>query len=223
MGKSGGSNEVKETEAQKAQAEVANKQWGLYQSDLRQYEDIFMKKVDNLNSQEQYDKLAGTSALGTAQSFGSARQGLSDNLAASGVDPTSGRYQDAMKDLETDQALSQTDTTNRAQSSQQDKYVAGLQDVASIGQGQKAEALQGYSNLAEISLNKSAMNAQTALATKQATSNAMGSLAGAYGAYKLHQMDDEDMSNGTSYLDNTKTLTQNQEYNPGAKTYFGGR
>lgn len=186
MGK-GGSNEVKETEAQKAQAEVAQKQWDLYKTDLQQYEDIFMDKVDALNNENEYDKLAGTAALGTAQSFGSARQGLADNLAASGVDPTSGRYQEVMKDLETDQALSQTDTTNRAQSSQQDKYVAGLQDVASIGQGQKAEALQGYSDLASSSLNKAAVNAQTALANKSAGLRTVGSLAGAYGSYQLEQ------------------------------------
>lgn len=194
MGK-GGSNEVKETAAQKAQAEVAKKQWDLYQSDLRQYEDIFMNKVDNLNSQEQYDKIAGTAALGTAQSFGAARQGLSDGMAASGIDPTSGRYQEAMRDLETEQALSQTDNVNRAQSSQQDRYVAGLQDVASIGQGQKAEALQGYSDLAASSLSKAASNAQAALATKQATSGAIGSLAGAYGAYKLNQMNNANAFN----------------------------
>ena len=219
MGK-GGSNEVKETEAQKAQAEVAQKQWDLYKTDLQQYEDIFMDKVDALNNENEYDKLAGTAALGTAQSFGSARQGLADNLAAAGVDPTSGRYQEAMKDLETDQALSQTDTTNRAQSSQQDKYVAGLQDVASIGQGQKAEALQGYSDLASSSLNKAAVNAQTALANKGATQGAVGAVAGAGLAYGLNNYAQD---NGTSYLDSTKTLTQNQTYNPGVSTYFGGR
>lgn len=224
MGKSGGSNEVKETEAQRAQSEVAQRQWQLYKTDLQQYEDIFMDKVDELNNGSEYDKLAGTAALGTAQSFGSARQGLADNLAASGVDPTSGRYQEAMKDLETDQALSQTDTTNRAQSSQQDKYVAGLQDVASIGQGQKAEALQGYSDLASSSLNKAAVNAQTALANKGATQGAVGAVAGAGLAYGLNNYaSGAAQANGTSYLDSTKTLTQNQSYNPGVSTYFGGR
>ena len=65
MGK-GGSNEIKETEAQKAAADVAMKQWQLYKNDLQQYEDIFMDKVDDLNNESEYDKLAGTAALGTA-------------------------------------------------------------------------------------------------------------------------------------------------------------
>ncbi|MDA1378666.1 hypothetical protein PCI56_00885 [Plesiomonas shigelloides subsp. oncorhynchi] len=129
MGKGGGSNEIQETEAQKAAADIASQQWNLYKNELSQFEDMFMDKVDDMNSQQEYDKLAGTAALGTAQAFGEVRQNMADSMASAGIDPTSGRYQDTMRDLETEQALSQTDTTNRAQSSQQDKYVAGLKDV----------------------------------------------------------------------------------------------
>ncbi|MNE38788.1 hypothetical protein D3C80_1327000 [compost metagenome] len=185
MGK-GGSNEIKETEAQKALAEVTMKQWGIYQSDLKQYEDIFMDKVDELSGQEAFDDAAGTAALGTAHSFGEAREGLSDAMAASGVDPTSGKYQSTMHELETDQALSQTDTTNRTQSSQQDKYVAGLKDVVSIGQGQKAEALEGYSSLASSSLNKAASDAQTKFNNKQAVLGLVGTVGGAATAYGMN-------------------------------------
>lgn len=186
MGK-GGSNEIKETEAQKAAADVATEQWNIYKSDLQQYEDIFMGKVDDLNNEREYDKLAGTAALGTAQSFGEARSGLADSLAAGGVDPTSGKYQSAMSNLETDQALSQTDTANRAQSSQQDRYVAGLKDVVSIGAGQKAEVLAGMGDVANSSLRKAASDAQTSFQSKQATAGLVGSVAGAGAAYGLKQ------------------------------------
>ncbi|MGL4626757.1 MAG: hypothetical protein ACRCVR_09230, partial [Plesiomonas shigelloides] len=118
MGKGGGSNEIQETEAQKAAADIANQQWNLYKNELSQFEDMFMDKVDDMNSQQEYDNLAGTAALGTAQAFGEVRQNMADSMASAGIDPTSGRYQDTMQDLETEQALSQTDTTNRAQSSQ---------------------------------------------------------------------------------------------------------
>lgn len=184
MGK-GGSNEIQETEAQKAAAGVAMEQWDLYKNDLQQYEGIFMDKVDDLNSEREYDKLAGTAALGTAQAFGEARVGLSDSLATGGVDPTSGKYQAAMKDLETDQALSQTDTSNRAQSSQQDKYVAGLKDVVSIGAGQKAESLAGMGDVATTSLRKATSDAQSSFQSQQATAGLVGTVAGAGTAYGL--------------------------------------
>ena len=182
MGK-GGSNEIQETEAQKAAADVAMEQWQLYKNDLQQYEDIFMDKVDDLNSEGEFDKLAGTAALGTAQSFGEARAGLADSMAASGVDPTSGRYQEAMEGLATAQALSQTDTTNRAQSSQQDKHVAGLKDVVSIGAGQKAESLAGMGDVATTSLRKATSDAEASFNEHSALTNGLGTAAGLYAAY----------------------------------------
>ena len=184
MGK--GSSSVKETSAEKAAAGVANEQWSLYKSELSKYEDIFMDKVDDLNSDQQYDKLAGTAALGSAQAFGEARQGLADNLAAGGVDPTSGKYQSAMDSLETNQALSQTDNTNRAQSSQQDKYVAGLKDVVSIGAGEKAEALAGYNSIANNSLSKAVNDAQVSQSNSAAMSGAVGTAAGIGLSYSMN-------------------------------------
>lgn len=224
MGKGGGSNEIQETEAQRAAADVAMEQWNLYNSDLKQYEDIFMDKVDDLNSEREYDKLAGTAALGTAKTFGDARAGLSDSMAAGGIDPTSGKYQSAMSDLETDQALSQTDTTNRAQSSQQDKYVAGLKDVVSIGAGQKAESLAGMGDVADTSLRKAAFDAQNSFADKQATAGLVGAVGGAaLRKYGLKDVEQPGSSDAPSYLDGTKSLTDNKAYNPKANTYFGGR
>ncbi|MEL3918125.1 hypothetical protein [Aeromonas enteropelogenes] len=183
----GGSNEVQETEAQKALAEVAMNQWNLYKGGLQQYEDLFIDKVDDLDSQDVQDQLAGTAALGTTRSFGEARTGLADAMAANWVDPTSGKYQDTMAELETDQALSQTDTTNRAQSSQQDKYVAGLKDVTSIGQGQKAEALAGYSNLASTSLLKAVSDAESKIDEKQAALGLIGAVGGSATAYGMER------------------------------------
>ena len=210
MGK-GGSNEIKETEAQKAAADVATEQWDIYKNDLQQYEDIFMDKVDDLNDEEQYDKLAGTAALGTAQAFGEARIGLSDSLAAGGVDPTSGKYQEAMSVLETDQALSQTDTTNRAQSSQQDKFVAGLKDVVSIGAGQKAESLAGMGDVANTSLRKATNDAQTSFQNKQATAGLVGTLAGGATAYGLGQMK-APVAAGRKKISPTASVLQNKGY-----------
>lgn len=187
MGK-GGSNEIQETEAQKAAASVAMEQWGLYKNDLQKYEDIFMEKVDDLNSEGEFDKLAGTASLGAAKTFGDARKGQADAMAASGIDPTSGRYQETMAGLETDQALSQTDTANRAQSSQQDRHVAGLKDVVSIGAGQKAESLAGMGDVATTSLRKSVNDAQISFQNRQATAGMVGTVLGAGASYGLSNL-----------------------------------
>lgn len=190
--KGGGSSEIKETEDQRAAAEVAAKQWNMYQQELKPYENLFMEKVDQLNHPGEYDKLAAEVGLGYASAFGEARQQAGAELAAAGVDPTSGKYQSSMDELTSEQMLGQADTVARAQTSQQDKYVAGLQDIAAIGQGQKAESLQGYQNISSMAHNKAANEAQVAhnksLSNRQATGNLVGSVAGAATAYGLRDV-----------------------------------
>ena len=183
MGK-GGSNEVKETSYQKAQADVAAEQWATYQNDLKQYEDLFMDKVDNLNDESNYTKVAGDAAVQTTSAFGDSRQKLSDSLTGSGVDPTSGKYQAAMDDVTGAQVSSQVDTTSRAQNDQTSKYTAGLSDVVALGQGQKADALEGYSSLANSSGNKAISDAESAYNSKASMMNTIGTAAGAYARYK---------------------------------------
>lgn len=179
----GGSNEVKETSAEKAQASVAADQWSYYQSNLKQYENLFMDKVDSLNNESNYTKVAGDAATQTSGAFGQARQKTADNLAASGIDPTSGKYQSTMKDLTNKQVSSQIDTVTKAQNDQSDKYVAGLQDVVAIGSGQEADALSGYSSLASSSAAKAASDAESAFNSHSALTNGLGTAAGLYAAY----------------------------------------
>lgn len=183
MGK-GGSSEIKETSYQKAQADIAQQQWDLYQNDLKQYENLFMDKVDNLNDESNYTGVAGDAAVQTTSAFGDTRNQLSSNLLSSGVDPTSGKYQAAMDDVTGAQVSSQVDTTSRAQNDQASKYTAGLSDVVALGAGQKADALEGYSSLANSSGQKAISDAESAYNSKASMLNTIGTAAGAYAGYK---------------------------------------
>ncbi len=173
MGK-GGSTEVKETSREQAAAEVANKQWNIYLNELRPFENIFMDKVDSLNNESRYQDIAGDTNLEYQQQFGKARQQAAQGLAAAGVDPSSGKFRGAMDNLTADQVAGQIDTTTRAQTTQQDRYVAGQQDVQAMGSGQQADALAGYSNLARTAAQKAQSDAQQSLANQNATGNLIG-------------------------------------------------
>lgn len=175
----GGASSVEETAAEKEAAAVAKEQWDLYKSELSPYENLFMDKVDKLNSEQQYQDIAGDTNLSYQSQFGQARDNAATSLASAGVDPTSGKYQAAMDNITGQQVTGQIDTTNRAQSAQADKYVAGLQDVVSMGQGQKAEALSGFGSIAGNAQNEAIADASTAQANKNATAGAVGAVAGA--------------------------------------------
>ena len=185
MGK--GSSEIKETSAEKAAAGVAKEQWDLYKNELSQYEDQFMEKVDDLNSEQKYNDLAGDTNLAYQQAFTQARSNTADSLASAGVDPTSGKYKATMDDLTEQQIGKQIDTTNRVQTDQANKYVAGLQDVVSMGAGQKAEALSGYSSIATNAQKQAISDASTAQSNASATAGAVGAVAGAGLSYYMNK------------------------------------
>lgn len=178
----------KETESQKAAAEIANKQWGIYQSNLEPFEDTFIQRVDAFNSSQNMDKGEQDVAVNHNQEFGKAREGLSQSLTSTGIDPSSGKYQSAMNQRTQDQALTQADTTNRVQSTEQDKYLAGLSDVVAMGDGQKGGALAGISDTANSSLRKSIADAQTSFNEHAAMANTVGTVAGAGVAYGLSSL-----------------------------------
>ena len=203
----GGSGEVKETSLQKAQADIASEQWSTYQNDLKQYEGLFMDKVDNLNNESNYTNVAGDAATQTSSAFGQARQKTADNLAASGIDPTSGKYQASMKDITNKQVGSQIDTVSRAQNTQADKYTSGLSDVVSIGSGEKADALSGYSSVASSSAAKAASDAESAFNSHSALTNGLGTAAGMYAKYGLK---DTTTSNAGSSLTNSYLASANK-------------
>ncbi|GLY59263.1 hypothetical protein Pcaca05_01210 [Pectobacterium carotovorum subsp. carotovorum] len=180
MGKGGGgSTEVKETSQQAAAADVARQQWDLYQNELKPYENMFMDKVEGLNDQQKYDGIAGDVNLGYQQQFGQVRRQAADGLASIGVDPSSGKFQGGLKDIATDQVTGTIDATNRSQTDQQNKYVAGLQDVQAMGAGQKAEAMQGYQGIAAASQQKAISDAQSSLSKQQASKGLISTVGGA--------------------------------------------
>lgn len=173
MGK-GGSREIKETSQEKAAAEVAMAQWKLYQQELSPFENLFMRQVDELDKESQYTQRAGEANLGYQQAFGHARQQTADSLLATGTDPGSGKFQSALQNNTSDQLVGQIDTRNRAQSSQQDRYIAGLQDVAAIGGGQKALALSGFNDIADVAQKRATNDAYRHLNDQLALGGAVG-------------------------------------------------
>ncbi|MGF1727079.1 hypothetical protein [Photobacterium nomapromontoriensis] len=175
----GGTNEVEETEAQKAAAEVANKQWDIYKGELKGFEDNFIQRVDSFNSKQNMAKTKQDTDLAYASSFSDARQQTGKQMAAAGVDPSSEKYQSTMADITSDQTIQQADTVNRAQTAEQDKHIAGLQDVTALGMGQKSEALAGMGSVANASLRKATADAQDSFNRRAANQQLVGTVAGA--------------------------------------------
>lgn len=164
----GGSVEVKETETQKAQAEVAESMWKLYQQELAPYEDVFIQDVNKMNNPLAYQKAAGDTNMSYSSQFSDARDNAANSLTSAGVNPNSGKFGTTQNSLTRQQAFQENDAINQAQSSQADQYVGGLEDALAIGSGESAQnmsaldSLSGASNKAAISDARSAETASLA-------------------------------------------------------------
>lgn len=153
----GGSVEVKETETQKAQAEVAESMWELYQQELAPYEDVFIQDVNKMNNPLAYQKAAGDTNMSYSSQFSDARDNAANSLTSAGVNPNSGKFGTTQNSLTRQQAFQENDAINQAQSSQADQYVGGLEDALAIGSGESAQNMSALDNLSNAS-NKAAIS-----------------------------------------------------------------
>ncbi|MDW6094062.1 hypothetical protein SBX64_16100 [Vibrio rhizosphaerae] len=222
MGGNKGSNEIKETSYEKAAADVANQQWSIYQNELSQYENSFIERVGNYNSDSNMSDTKSDADLAYNSAYSQNRDNTALSLAASGVDPSSGKFKQTQADITTDQAVSQANTVNRAQSSEQDKYVAGLSDVVAMGTGQKATALQGLSDVATMSANQAASDAQSSFNTRSANTQAVGAVAGAgLRSYQNYQKQNTAKMDGVDGMTTQRAglNTYNVQSNPSGYMY----
>lgn len=153
----GGSVEVKETETQKAQAEVAESMWELYQQELAPYEDVFIQDVNKMNNPLAYQKAAGDTNMSYSSQFSDARDNAANSLTSAGVNPNSGKFGTTQNSLTRQQAFQENDAINQAQSSQADQYVGGLEDALAIGSGESAQNMSALDSLSNAS-NKAAIS-----------------------------------------------------------------
>lgn len=198
-------NEVKETEYEKVAAEIANKYWEIYDTELKQFEDTFIQRVDNFNAESNMADAKAAVDMGYNKAFSESREATAKGMSASGIDPTSGKFKSTMSDLSTEQAVGQSDTINRAQASEQDKYIAGLSDVVTMGMGEQANALASAGDVANMSLNEAKNDAFDDF--NKRASNLQ--LAGAATGVGLRSYKEMSKPKGMSLSDGASTMNRN--------------
>ncbi|MFB5948375.1 hypothetical protein [Klebsiella pasteurii] len=169
----GGSVSVQETEAEKAQAEVAESMWELYQQKLAPYEDVFIQDVEKMNNPLAYTKAAGDTNMSYSSQFSDARDNAANSLTSAGVNPNSGKFGSTQNSLTRQQAFQENDAINQAQSSQADQYVGGLEDALAIGSGESAQNMSALDSLSSASNKAAISDARTAETASLSSPDAM--------------------------------------------------
>ena len=92
MGGGGGSNKVEETDQQQALASVSMKRWNDYLDNYRPVENNYMRQVDAMNSDSQYQQAANMAAVPVEAQYSQAVNQSATGMLGSGINPNSGLF-----------------------------------------------------------------------------------------------------------------------------------
>ena len=185
----GDDSKIEETEQQKASAEVAMSQWKDYLEKYRPFEDSYMEDVDRMNTNQQYNQVAGLAAVPVESQFSTAVRDTSRAMVRGGLNPTSGAFKSNLSKLDRAKSTTKADNMNQAQVGQQNRYVSGISNIVRMGQGQETEAVQGYGDLATNSARKASNDAGIALNNRRDNQQLAGAVVGAGTRYGLNYID----------------------------------
>lgn len=176
-----GGGGVEETADEKEQARVNIEMWDRYDNFWSKFEDQYMDNVDAQNTDAAYDFAEGTATQNSMAEFSKYKGELDKSLSASGINPNSGRAKETTAEFRTKQGVSTGDTSARADTSQQDEFVTGLNNIVAIGQGQATDAQSGIGSLATSSANKAKSDAYNAFNDSAMKQQAVGQAVGLAG------------------------------------------
>lgn len=181
----GGDGEIKETEDEKAFAEVVAQKWNHYQSKYPELEQKYMDRVDNMDSGAAMGFAEGSANRHVRSAFSDARENVRHGLNTAGVNPNSGRAKTTMADMAAREGESGGENTTRAANSQKDEQVTGIENIIALGQGKSNTATAGMGGLADASADRAAQDAAEAFNESANLQDAVGKVAGAATSYGL--------------------------------------
>lgn len=181
--KGGGDGKIKETEDEKAFAEVVSQKWNHYKAKYGEVEQKYMDKVDSLDSEGAANFAKGSANQHTQAAFSKAQEGVRDSHTMAGLNPNSGASKAKMHEFSSSEGEAAGENMARAENSQKDQHIAGISNVVAMGQGKSTEATAGLGGLADSSADKAASDATKAFNDSAMNQQAVGTVAGAVASH----------------------------------------
>jgi hypothetical protein len=176
---SGKQEGVKETLQQKALAEVAMKQMADYRKRWAPLQRQLAEQITSAGAPDSRErrKAAGKASTDSAVQFDGAQGQVTDTLA-SRTGLGSSRTKLAIASGGDDQATSRALGLAGTDQAIDDAYMQGLSALTAIGRGERAGAVQGLSQIADISGRQARADAETSLGRRMGNAQLVGQVAG---------------------------------------------
>ena len=179
----GSDDKVKETEQEKAFAQVFLEQQQAFEDVGIPAQDRVIADANESNDASVYQNVANDANLSYQKSFSDSGKSLTSNMAASGIDPSSGKFKGNVSSLADMEATKLADSTSRGQIDAQDRYTSKLSNVVAMGQGEAQQSVATLSDIAQGSQQQAFSDASASAASKNNTLGAIGAVGGAAASY----------------------------------------
>ncbi len=181
MGK--GPDKVKETSAERAQAEAAINYWNLALQTGGEAREIYSDRVDEVNTENNRQVARGITQQATAAQYDQAKNQVTAGLSSRGVNPDSGGFQKELSRVSNSQASASGINQGGADNNQTADYLTGISNKIAIGEGDNTAAATGLSDLAGIAEQQAARTAQNDLNDSFSRQQTVGGVVGLGTAY----------------------------------------
>lgn len=181
----------KETEEQRALAQIAAERFNRYKEVFAPLEDQYIQQVMDIRSQGNYETAGGLASSAFQQNFQTAQDQLQNQMFQQGVDPSSGAFQENSAAMRRAQAVRQGVGVSDAKIANTDRFYSGLRGIMNLGQGQAATAVEGMADIAQQAqqrANQAAENAfNSSSAMRSGVAAGLGYLASPFVDRRLQQ------------------------------------
>lgn len=184
----GGPDEIKETEYQKELAKIAQEKWQMAKDYLQPLEDDLIAEHKKGITPEMRSKVEGAATVSHQKTFAEAGKQAETQLAASGVDPTSGKYQESLRDISRAGAESRAAAGVEGEAGLQSQHLSTGLNLLRAGAGEATTAQAGLTDVAGRAAQKAEHQASMAWqkqeGLRELAGTGIGVAAGYYGRKK---------------------------------------
>lgn len=174
----GGSSKIEETAEQRELAAIAAEQYEYYERELMPVRNAYISEMKAGNDESKFDRLASSVSTDTTAILDAEQEGGVKQMAAAGIDPSSGKFLATTGDMAKEAGRISADALNRGQVAQQDAHLKGLSNVIAMGEKKATQAVQGLSDVAANSADHARASAMDSLRKRDTAGTGLGLVAG---------------------------------------------
>lgn len=175
----GSDYEVPETEEEKELAKISIEKWDRYKDVFRPLEDSYMNKVDGSTSDANFERVGGLASNAIQSDAGGQLEASNQAMFQGGVNPNSGKFIGANSSLLSKGSKVLSSAVNSANRGIGTEKISRMEGIVDIGQGQSAEAVKGFSDIAKNSVDSAKQLAEGSYNDYQSSLESVGTAGGA--------------------------------------------